>query len=53
MDVMGDRTTLFETGRIEQPSPREEPRDETAEAADEAAEELRRGSPPKPATSRR
>src|SRR6059036_2578826 len=37
MDVMGDKATLFETGRFVQPS---EP-GEAGEAAEEAAEELR------------
>ncbi|WP_371101444.1 tetratricopeptide repeat protein, partial [Streptomyces sp. PU_AKi4] len=41
MDVMGDKATLFETGRFVKSSSQEEPRDETGEAADEAAEELR------------
>src|SRR4029078_1377610 len=47
MDVMGDKTTLFETGRFVQPSGEEatpdESRDETADAVEtgEAVEEMR------------
>ncbi|CAM5724425.1 hypothetical protein SVIOM74S_09760 [Streptomyces violarus] len=43
MDVMGDKATLFETGRFVQPSSREDTDtpDEAGEIADEAAEELR------------
>ena len=42
MDVMGDKATLFETGRFVHPSDREETRDETGQVADEAVEEVRR-----------
>src|SRR5690606_13462707 len=41
MNVMGDKATLFETGRFAQPSPRQEPDGEAVEVTDEAAEELR------------
>ncbi|MGX1241964.1 hypothetical protein RKD46_003068 [Streptomyces pseudovenezuelae] len=53
MDVMGDKATLFETGRFVQPSGR----DGAGEADDDAAEEVRQRLaahvPPKPVTSRR